>query len=376
MSKILLFVVNVDWFFASHRMPIALAAKKSGYEVHIATALTDRAEEFRENGLIVHELILKRNGAAIINAIRSLYEMVFLFRAIRPDVIHLVTIKPVLLGGVAARLVNVPGVVAAISGLGYVFTARGLGAQIRRWLIAQIYRFVLSNRRLRVIFQNENDKEILCEFSGLNSDRALLIRGSGVDLVRYRSMPLPTGIPVIMMAARLLFDKGVSEFVEAARIVHSKGVLARFVLVGSVDEANPTSLDSDDLEKIARDGIVELWGHRPDMASVLIEASVVVLPSYREGLPKVLIEAAACGRPVITTDVPGCRDAILSGITGLLVPVRDAAALASALEILINAPDVREKMGIAGRKLAEEVFDLTGVVDAHLDLYEKMVTAT
>lgn len=372
MPKILLFVVNVDWFFTSHRMPVALAAKKEGYEVHVATGITTKLEELRENGLIVHELNLKRNGASIFNGLSSLVELTGLFRRIRPDVIHLVTIKPVLLGGVAARITGSPAVVAAVSGLGYVFTAQGLSAQLRRWVISQVYRVVLSNRRLKVIFQNEDDRRILCDFARLNSERSILIRGSGVDLSAYRFSSLPDGVPVVMMAARLLFDKGVTEFVEAARIIRARKISARFVLVGSIDEANPTSLNAGHLAQIAKDGIVELWGHRADMANVLAEATIVVLPSYREGLPKVLIEAAACGRPVITTDVPGCRDAILPDTTGLLVPVRDADGLARALEILLFSRDACRKMGIAGRRLAEEVFDLKNVVDMHLSLYKEM----
>lgn len=374
MSKKLLFVVNVDWFFTSHRMPIALAAQKEGYEVHVATGITNKLEELRGNGLIVHELTLRRSGASLFNGLTSLFELSGLFRKIRPDVIHLVTIKPVLLGGIVARLIGGVPVVAAVSGLGYVFTARGLSAKFRRWVISLVYRFVLSNPRLKVIFQNEDDRRVLCEFSKIDPAKSILIRGSGVDLAAYRLMPLPEGGAIVMMAARLLFDKGVSEFVAAAKIIRERKIEARFALVGSIDEANPTSLNESDLADIAKDGIVELWGHRAEMSSVLTEATIVVLPSYREGLPKVLIEAAACGRPVVTTDVPGCRDAILPDITGLLVPVRDPEGLAHALELLLSARDTCKKMGIAGRSLAEEVFDLKKVVKTHLELYEEMVS--
>lgn len=372
MRPILMFVVNVDWFFTSHRMPIALAAKKAGYEVHIATSITTKLDELRESGLIVHELNLKRSGASFFNALFSLVELFRLFRRVRPDIIHLVTIKPVLLGGIAARLVGAPAVVAAMSGLGYVFTARGFTARLRQWAISQIYRVIFSSRRIRIIFQNEDDRQSLCDFSKLNLEKTILIRGSGVDLCAYPLTPLPEGVPVVSMAARLLFDKGVGEFVEAARIVRSKGGKARFALIGSIDEANPTSLNANHLAEIAKDGIVELWGHRTDMASVLAESTIVVLPSYREGLPKVLVEAAACGRPVITTNVPGCRDAILPDITGLLVPVRDPESLARALEVLLASRDACRDMGAAGRHLAEEVFDLKNVVNMHLSLYKEM----
>ena len=371
-TKILLFVVNVDWFFTSHRMPIALAAQKEGYEVHIATGITTKLDELRRNGLVVHELKLRRDGASLLNGFSSLCQLVGLFRALRPRVVHLVTIKPVLLGGIAARLAGMPAVVAAVSGLGYVFTAQGVVARLRRWGIAQVYRIALSNPRLKVIFQNEDDRRILCRFGRLDPARSILVRGSGVDLRGYPFSPLPPGVPVVMMAARLLRDKGVDEFVEAARLLRGRGSVARFALVGSIDEANPTSLTPARLDVIAREGVVELWGHRADMPDVLSQAAIVVLPSYREGLPKVLIEAAACGRPVVTTDVPGCRDAIEAGVTGLLVPVRDAAALAHAIERLMSDPGLCRDMGVAGRRLAEAAFDLRTVVDAHLDLYEEM----
>ena len=371
-KKILLFVVNVDWFFTSHRLPIALAARKEGYEVHIATGITTKGDELRRSGLVVHELKLRRDGTSLFNGFSSLWQLIGLFRSLRPQVVHLVTIKPVLLGGIAARLTGMPAVVAAVSGLGYVFTARGMAAHLRRWGIAQVYRVALSNPRLKVIFQNEDDRRILCRFARLDPARSILVRGSGVDLRAYHLSPLPSGVPVVLMAARLLRDKGVDEFIEAARQLRARGLVARFVLVGSTDEANPTSLTQERLAVVAKEGVVELWGHRTDMPDVLSQAAIVVLPSYREGLPKVLIEAAACGRPVVTTDVPGCRDAIVADTTGLLVPVRDAVALASAIERLVASPGLCRDMGVAGRRLAESAFDLTTVVDAHLNLYEEM----
>lgn len=376
MPKVLLFVVNVDWFFTSHRMPIALAAQREGYEVHIATSLTNKLDELQSKGLIVHELKLKRDGTSLFNGLSSMWQLIGLFRSIKPQVVHLVTIKPVLLGGIAARLTGMPAVVAAVSGLGYVFTARGKAAFLRRWAIAQVYRVALSNPRLKVIFQNEDDRRILSRFGRLDPARSILVRGSGVDLRDYHFSPLREGMPVVVMAARLLRDKGVSEFIEAARLLRERGSAARFVLVGSIDEANPTSFTQEKLDVIAQEGIVELWGHRTDMPDVLSQASIVVLPSYREGLPKVLIEAAACGRPVVTTDVPGCRDAIEVDVTGLLVPVRDPVALAHAIERLVSSPDLCRDMGIAGRRLAEAAFDLRTVVDAHLNLYQQMASTS
>lgn len=369
----LMFVVNVDWFFLSHRLPIALEARRLGFEVHIATGLTDRFDDLEKAGLIVHPLVLDRSSASIRNAVATVRQLMQAFRQVRPDVVHLVTIKPVLLGGLAARLAHVPAVVAAVSGLGFVFMAQGLRAALRRSVVGAMYRAALGHRNARVIFQNEEDRASLVRITGLDQSKTTLIRGSGVDLISYRCTPEPSGIPVILLAARLLADKGVREFVEAARLLRQRGCAVRMVLVGTGDPANPTSVAPEELAAWVKEGVVEHWGHRRDMPTVLASSNVVVLPSYREGLPKVLAEAAACGRPVITTDVPGCRDAIQPDVTGLLVPPRDAAALTGAIALLAENQQMRCRMGAAGRQLAESAFDVRQVVAAHIGIYRELM---
>jgi glycosyltransferase involved in cell wall biosynthesis len=373
MSRTLMFVVNVDWFFLSHRLPIALEALRQGYQVHVATGLTDKLEELQRHGLEVHPLALDRSSAGLGNAWRTMVELWKVFRAVRPDVVHLVTIKPVLLGGLVARLAGMPAVVAAVSGLGFVFMARGAKAAVRRWLVGGLYRVALGHRNLKVIFQNADDLRSLAKVAHLPAAKVAMIRGSGVDLARYAHVPLPGGVPVVVLAARLLADKGVLEFVQAARLLKQRGCNARFVLVGTVDSANPTSFTDAEVSAWVHDGVVEWWGHRADMPQVLAAAHLVVLPSYREGLPKVLIEAAACGRAVVTTDVPGCRDAIDPGVTGILVPVRDAVALADAMDALVDDPVRCQVMGDAGRVLAETAFDIRQVVAAHLYIYQELM---
>lgn len=370
---VLMFVVNADWFFLSHRLPIALEAIRQGYQVHIATGLTDKLDELQRNGLVVHPLALDRSSAGLGNAWRTMVQLWQIFRAVRPDVVHLVTIKPVLLGGLVARLARVPAVVAAVSGLGFVFIARGAKATVRRWLVEVMYRVALGHRNVKVIFQNADDRHRLVQVAQLPATKVAMIRGSGVDLERYAHVPLSGGVPVVVLAARLLVDKGVLEFVQAARLLKQRGCHARFVLVGTVDTANPTSFTNACVSAWVRDGVVEWWGHRADMPEVLAVAQLVVLPSYREGLPKVLIEAAACGRAVVTTDVPGCRDAIHPGLTGILVPARNAEALADAMEALINDPLRCQVMGDAGRALAENSFDVRQVVAAHLQIYQELI---
>jgi len=369
MKQKLMFVVNVDWFFISHRLSIALAAQRCGYEVHVAAGLTNRSAELENYGFTVHALPLDRSGISVVSALRLTLELWRIFRLVRPDLVHLVTIKPVLFGGLAARLAGIGSVVAAVSGLGYVFVARGPWAAVRRVLISAWYRLVFSNRNVVVIFQNTDDREQLARATHLAPARCELIRGSGVNLGEYVLQPQPAGVPLVLLAARLLADKGVREFVQAAIMLRRQGCAARFVLVGDVDPANPASLEQSELDAWSRDQVVECWGHRSDMPQVLAQARLVVLPSYREGMPKVLLEAAACGRAVVTTDVPGCRDAIEPGVTGLLVPPRDADALARAIRTLLEDEARCRAMGLAARALAEREFDVRRVVARHLELY-------
>lgn len=369
----LLFVVNVDWFFVSHRLPIALEALRQGYEVHVAAVLTDQREQLQSCGLVVHPLSLRRSSMGPWAELQSFLQIVRLFRSVRPDIVHLVTVKPVVFGGIAARLTRVPAVLAAVSGLGFVFIADGAVARLRRLLVGLLYRLALGQRRLKVVFQNTSDSRTVARIAGLAASQCAIVKGSGVDLHRYRAQALPPGVPVVMMAARLLVDKGVREFVEAASLSHRAGLAARFCLVGDPDPGNPASVAAAELAAWRQQGIVELWGHRTDMAAVLAQAHIVVLPSYREGLPKVLVEAAACGRAVVTTDVPGCRDAIQDGVTGVLVPARDAHALADAVRALVSDPLRCERMGRAGRLLAEAEFDVDRVVAEHLSLYRELL---
>lgn len=372
MSRTLMFVVNVDWFFLSHRLPIALEALRQGFRVHVAAGLTDKLEELQGHGFVVHSLTLDRGNAGFANTCQTAFELWKLFRSVRPDILHLVTIKPVLLGGLMARVAQVPAVVAAVSGLGFLFLAQGVKATARRLLVALLYRMALGHRNQKVIFQNPDDLARLSEFVRFPRGKVEMIRGSGVDLTRYRHTPLPSGVPVVLLAARLLVDKGVREFVQAARLLKQQGVLARFCLVGSVDLANPASLVDAELAMWANEGVVELWGQRTNMPKTIESAYLVVLPSYREGLPKVLLEAAASGRAVVTTNVPGCRDAIEPGVTGVLVPAYNAVALANAISGLIKDPIGCAAMGNAGRVLAERAFDVRHVVSKHMRIYQEL----
>ncbi|MFU1952275.1 glycosyltransferase family 4 protein, partial [Bordetella avium] len=333
----LLFVVNNPAFFLSHRVALAIAAQAQGYEVHVATMDGPSVPQIQALGMMHHVIPMSRSGKKPMEELKTMLALYRLFRKLRPDLAHLVTIKPVLYGGIAARLARVPAMVAAISGLGYVFMAKGARARLVRAVVGRFYRLALGHPNSRVIFQNANDRDLLSRLGAVRSERVEMIRGSGVDLSRYRAEPEPPAPPVVvLMVARLLRDKGVYEFVEAARLLRQQGLNVRMRLAGGVDLGNPASIRADEVQAWARAGLVEALGERQDIAELYAASHIAVLPSYREGLPKSLIEAAACARAVVTTDVPGCRDAIDPDQTGLLVPPHDAPALAAAIARLVD----------------------------------------
>lgn len=369
----LLFVVNHADFFLSHRLPIALAAKERGYDVHVATMPTPAAGRLAELGLPWHELPLEVRSLNPLRDLVLLRHLRRLYERLQPDVVHHVTIKPVLYGGLAARIARVPAVVNALSGLGYVFLAGGLKGRALRAGIQRVLRYALGHRNGVLILQNPDDASDFVSRGIVEEKRIVLIKGSGVDLAEFTPSPEPAELPLVVLPSRMLWDKGVGEFVEAARLLRRNGTDARMALVGDVDTNNPASLTREELDRWQSEGIVEWWGHRTDMPEVFRRAHIVCLPSYREGLPRVLIEAAAAGRPIVTTDVPGCREIVRDGRNGLLVPARDADTLASALARLSGDGALRREMGAAGRQMAEAEFAIEQVIERTLGLYDQLL---
>ena len=376
MSARLLVVCNDLDFFLLHRLPETQGALREGYEVHVATPPGDRSREIRGLGFVHHDLVLSRSGRNPLRELGSLLAFYRLFRHVKPDLLYLMTVKPILYGGIAARLAGIKAVVAAVFGMGFLFTDNGLRTRMLRAVVSWLYHLALGHRNIRVIFQNPTDQALMVKLGVVTPQNTVLIKGSGVDLDHFTVYPEPVGSPVVLMAARLLYDKGVVEYIEAVRALRCQGVDARFLLAGDRDDGNPSSVTVHDLDAWKLKGEVEFLGFRKDMPILLSAANVVVLPSYREGLPRVLEEAAACGRAIVTTDVPGCRDAILPGVTGLLVPVRDASALAQAIRKLVEDRGLRQRMGIAGRDLAERCYSVESIVAAHLALYRELLKST
>jgi glycosyltransferase involved in cell wall biosynthesis len=374
MNKKILFVVNELAFFASHRLPLAQAAIAEGYEVHLAAAPdAAAAPALAQQGIVVHAVRLARGSPNPIREAIALFDLTRLMGKLKPDLVHLITSKPIIYGGIAARLMRVPAVVAAVSGLGYVFTSPTTKAKILRAAVIRLYRLAMGHANARVIFQNRDDLNLLVKLKVVDATNTSLIRGSGVPLADYPFVPEPEGVPNVVFAARLLGDKGIVEFVDAVRTLRSRNLPARYTVIGDPDPGNPTAIPQSTLRAWEDEHLAEFLGYRKDIAALFATANIVVLPSYREGLPKVLVEAASCGRAVVTTDVPGCRDAIEPDETGLLVPVRDSAALAAAIERLVNDNELRRRMGEAGRALAEEAFDIRIIVAQHMAIYHGLL---
>ncbi len=355
-GKRLLFVVNDLAFLISHRLEILLAAQAAGAWVEVAAPPDAKSQaKLTDRGIAVHTIPMSRHGLNPMGEIRSLVALYRLMRRRAPDLVHLITVKPVVFGGIAARLARVPAMVAAISGLGFVFEGGGARSRLLRLGLRPLYRAAMAHRNARVIFQNPTDRDRLTALCpGIRPE---LIPGSGVDLARFAPVPEPDGPATVVLPARLLWPKGVAEFVEAARRLRASGTEARFAVLGDAPASNPATIPRQQIETWRRQGDVAFEGVCDDMPAALGAAHLVVLPSYYgEGLPKVLLEAAACGRAVVTTDHPGCRDAVVPGETGLLVLPRDPAALAEAIGTLLADPGRRRRMGEAARVHAERHF--------------------
>jgi glycosyltransferase involved in cell wall biosynthesis len=374
-SARIVIVVNQARFFLSHRLPIALAARDAGHDVWVATPPDETAHRIEGHGLRYCPLRVDRKGTNPLAEAATVARLVQLYREARPDLVHHVTIKPVIYGTIAARITGVPAVVNAVAGLGHVFNAHDARSRALRELVSAGLRTSLAHPNALTIFQNPDDRAVFLGRHILAEDRTVLIRGSGVDLATFVPAPVPPGPPVVVLASRMIWSKGIGEFVEAARrLKASHG--ARFALVGDPDPGNPLGVPREQLEAWQREGVVEWWGHRDDMPAVLASATVVALPSYYgEGVPKVLLEAAAAGRPIVTTDEPGCREAVDDGDNGLLVPARDVAALARAIGALLSDPDRCRAMGARGRQRARDEFSVEGVVERTLALYDAVLAS-
>lgn len=379
MKPKLLFVVTEDWYFCSHRLPIARGAKQAGYEVWVATRINknEDAERIRAEGLNLVPIQMQRSSLRLSHQIQALVELVRLYRRLRPDLVHHVAVQPVVYGTLAAHLARVPAVVNAMAGLGFIFSSHGRRARILRLAVRLTFRLLLRYGNNRFILQNPDDVSLFVKQRLIAADRICMIRGSGVDVKHFQPLPEPEGRPAVALAARMLRDKGIGVLVKAARILRKRGSALRVILAGGLDRLNPNCLDERDIRAWESESLVEWWGEVADIRNVWAQAHVAVLPTYyREGLPKSLLEAAACSRPLVASDWPGCREIVRHGENGFLVPVHDSEALAEALQALLDAPALRARLGARGREIVVNEFAEERVIAETLSLYDALLRKT
>ena len=374
MQKKLFIVVNQDFFFLSHRLPVATAALEAGYDVTIVSEDTGVSHKIREAGLKTINLPINKAGTNMKDEIKTLFFLYKLFRREKPDIVHLVGLKTMLWGSIACRLAGVKAMVSAVCGLGVLFDEKHAQSFMTQ-AILKVMRITHHKKRLRVIFQNNDDKGIFQDAKIVNDSQCAFTNGSGINLQNYDYTPEPTEGPIkIIFTARMVEDKGTLVLIEAAKKLETeyKGKI-QFLLCGGLD-TNPNGITKEMLESRCDGEYIQWLGHRKDVLELLKQSHIMAFPSwYREGLPKSVIEAEAIGRPIVTTDSVGCRDTVIDGKNGFLIPIKDSNALADALKKLIDSKELRETMGKNAREFAVNKFDIKDVTDVHLDVYKTIL---
>lgn len=369
----ILIIVNRAEFLLSHRYEICLALLRNGAEVHVGCPPNSVVvSQFRSDGIHYHPIEFYADSLLPHKFILSIFEISKVIKLIKPDLVHSIAMKPVLCGGIASRLCGVPAVVSSVSGLGLMYSSPEVKYRFLRKCLTPFLAFCFRHKNHVVVLQNDNDRETLVNREILSKRDSVMIRGSGVDLDRFSYVPEPAGIPVVLFASRLLKDKGLIDLVQAIKILRSQNVELRLLVAGLPDPLSPNSLSEEVLDDWSQAGLIERLGFCDDMSTLLKQANIFCFPSfYGEGVPKVILEAAASGRAVVTTNHPGCRDAV-SGNTGLLVPIRNPQALAMSLLRLLEDDELRSEMGKNARVLAERSFSVDTVVKKHIDIYQSL----
>lgn len=372
-NKKLFIVVNVDWFFISHRLPVALAAQKAGWDVTIVTADTGKLKDIEAKGLKVINLPMSRSGMNIVEELKTLNFLRKLYKQEKPDVVHHVGMKTILWGTLAAKYSKVNGVVNAISGLGGFFAEDNKGFLSK--VMPKVLKFSHARKNLLCIFQNDDDWKLYVKHGIIMHEQGRFIKGSGVSLDEFCYTPeLDEGKIKVILTARMIVEKGIFLLTEAAERLRSKyEKMVEFLLVGGLDD-HPGAITKEQLESVCDGKYIQWLGYRTDVRDLLKQCHIVAFPSYyMEGLPKSLIEANAIGRPIITSNSVGCKDTVVDGVNGFLIQPKDVDAITEKLDLLLSNKELREKMGKAARKYAEENFDIEIVKQRHLAIYNELL---
>lgn len=367
----ILYLVTEDRYFYTHRLPLAKAMVERGYQVFVVTRGDKLQSEFEKAGLKVIPFAFNRKGINPFKEVAKLIQLIKIYKKIKPDLVHHIAIKPVIHGSIAARIIKIPKVVNAIAGLGTVFSDNTFLTRMIRPVVNSLFRLLLNAPNSTVIVQNLDDQTQL-EKQGVKKKQFVLIRGAGVDIDQFVFIKEPDEIPKIVLTSRMLWNKGIGELIEATRILRRENLQFEVWLVGDCDAGNLSSIPEMTIRSWVKEGLVKWLGLRDDIAEIWHQSHIAVLPSYREGLPKSLLEAAACGKPIVTTDVPGCREVVKEGVNGFLVQAKDPAALAVALKKLIENSELRKIMGKRSRQIAEKEFSSEKIIQETLAFYQEI----
>jgi glycosyltransferase involved in cell wall biosynthesis len=369
----LLYVVTEDWYFLSHRLPMARAASAAGFEVHVATNLGNDADDIAREGFVVHPVRFRRGRLSPFGTLGTIRALRKVYRDVDPAIVHHVALQPIALGILASLGRRRFATIHAVTGLGHAFVAEAGKVRSLRGSVATLLRFGMNRRRAIGLVQNPDDRDTLTSL-GVAPDHIVLIAGSGIDADRFRPIPEPAGEVTVAFAGRMLDNKGLRTLIAAHRLLRKSDNPCELLLAGSPDPANPTSIPQAEIAGWGREPGVTWLGQVADIATVWRRAHIAVLPSRGgEGLPKSLLEAAACGRPLVATDVPGCREIVINDKTGLLVPVDDPQALAAAISRLARSSPLRIRFGVAARRLVDERFSADLVGKATVALYQRLL---
>ncbi len=368
----LLYVANEDYAFLMHRLPMARAARDAGYEVHVATNVNAGAGAIEAERFVLHPIPFQRGGLSPSAALPTVRAIRAVATRVKPDVVHHSGLQASVLGSLAALGSSTPAV-NAITGLGYVFTSTTLRSRLMKQAMVALLPRLMNRASSVVLVQNPDDRDALRAL-GVRTDKITLIPGSGVDTDRFQPLPEPEGPISFGFAGRLLTDKGVRALVAAHRLLHSEGLDFNLLIAGSPDPANPASVSPQEIEQWQREPGITLLGHVNDIATLWRRCHIAVLPSHREGLPVSLLEAAACGRPLVSTDAPGCREIAINGETGLSVPIENPAALAQAMKQLAQSPELRARYGQAARQLVEDKLSAKIIGRSVVALYDRLTS--
>jgi len=372
----ILFIISEDWYFVSHRLYLAKVAINSGYKVALLSHFTNHREIIEAEGIKTIAWPLNRSSRNLYKEIEAIKSIVSTIRQFKPSMIHSVAMKPVIYSAIACNLSGLKSRIFALAGLGFVFTSSKRSAKILRPFLKVIFSLLFKGKKTKLILQNPDDQRQLLSEGVINPKNIRLIRGAGVDTKTFSFKTIPSNMPIIILPSRMLWSKGIQDFIDCAKVINIDNIMARFVLVGTPDDQNPDSISTQLLTEWHKDGVIEWWEFQSDMPNVLHQSTIVCLPTiYGEGLPKSLLEAASCGRPIVTYDVPGCREIVIDGYNGFLVEPKSVDGLVGAISKLLNDRELCIKMGKNGRKLVEKYFTQEKIAQETMAVWEELLVS-